>query len=830
MITFLDRPPGRAGPAPHPPPALAKMAAAGPSSAMQPIKASGGLPFLPVRNRLFVKYVALVAALMSAVLFANGMLDVWFSYWTHKASLIRIEREQADGAAAAISHFVKEIEGQLGWTVQMPWASDTAPFEQRRRDAWRLLRQVPAISELQQIDPAGREQVRVSRTEPDRVGSGIDLSGEAKFREAMAHTTWYGPVSFRNHSDPYMTLALAGTPRDTGVSVADVDLTFIWDIISKIRVGEGGHAYVVDSLGRLIAHPDISLVLQNADVSRLPQVQAARAAFNGAPGVPEAPARDLQGREVLASYAAIQPLGWFVFVDLPIDEAFAPFRAAIVRIAVLLLAALGLALVGGMVLVRRMVGPIEALRAGAARIGSGDLHQRISISTGDELELLAHQFNEMASRLEDSHAHLEAKVESRTRELEQSVRELRALGEVSQAVNSTLDLENVLSTIVAKAVQLSSTAGGSIYVYDETRQLFELRATYGQTSPSVAMGADHRLDMSDRYVGLIVTRHQPIQIPDIRDEPASRARELILGSGYRAILILPLLWQDDIAGFLVVRRREPGEFPKRTVELLQTFAAQSVLAIKNASLFSALHEKSQQVEIASRHKSQFVANMNHELRTPLHVIIGYTQNVLEGIYGQIPPNLRGVVERIDINGRLLLDLINDVLDVAKMEAGQLKLQKTDYAMKDLVRGALDALEPLAREKRLLLRGEIASDLPYGCGDERRLAQVLMNLIGNAIKFTDAGEVSVRATMSDGAFQVAVRDTGPGIAPADQAKIFDEFHQVDDSSARRKGGTGLGLTIAKRIIELHGGSIWVESAPGAGSTFSFTLPTSIARQP
>src|SRR5262249_42926257 len=155
-------------------------------------------------------------------------------------------------AAASISQFVKEVEGQLGWTVQVPWASDTAPFEQRRHDAWRLLRQVPAISELQQIDPAGHEQVRVSRTEPDRVGSGIDLSGEAKFREAVAHTAWYGPVSFRNNSDPYMTLALAGTPRDTGVSVAEVDLTFIWDIISKIRVGEGGHAYVVDSLGHLI--------------------------------------------------------------------------------------------------------------------------------------------------------------------------------------------------------------------------------------------------------------------------------------------------------------------------------------------------------------------------------------------------------------------------------------------------------------------------------------------------------------------------------------------------------------------------------------------------
>jgi signal transduction histidine kinase len=797
--------------------------------AMQHIKMSGVLPFLPVRNRLFVKYVALFVTLVSAALFANAAFEIWFSYWAHRASLIRIEHEQAEGAAANIGQFVKSIEAQLGWTVQLPWDFHTTP-QQRRDDAWRLLRQVPAITELEQIDPAGLVQVRVSRTEPDEIGSAIDVSGEARFRDAVAHTAWYGPVYFRQNAEPYMTLALAGSPRDTGVSAAEVNLTFIWDVISKIRVGEGGRAYVVDSRGRLIAHPDISLVLQNTDLSHLPQVQAARAALSGEPGDTEPAARDLRGHEVLTSYAAIAPLDWSVFVELPIDEAYAPFYAAIVRTVALLLAALGLALLGGMVLVRRMVVPIEALRAGAARIGSGDLHQQISIRTGDELEVLAQQFNEMARRLEDSHANLEAQVELRTRALEQSVLELRALGEVSQAVNSTLDLENVLATIVAKAVQLSSTAAGSIYVYDEAQQQFGMRATYGAASPPVAMQRAHELDLADRYVGLALTRQQPIQIADILDEPASLAKDLILEAGYRAILVLPLLWQDGVAGLLVVRRREPGEFSKTTVDLLKTFAAQSVLAIQNARLFSALHEKSLQVEIGSRHKSQFVANMSHELRTPLNAILGYTELVLDGIYGDIPARMREVMERVDVNGRHLLGLINDILDVAKMEAGQLQLEMAEYCTKDLVRSALDALEPLAREKRLVLRGEIAAALPFGWGDERRLAQVLMNLVGNAIKFTDAGEVSVRATMTDGALLVAVRDTGPGISKSDQEKIFDEFHQADSSSVRRKGGTGLGLTIAKRIIELHGGSIWVESAPGAGSTFSFTLPTSKARPP
>lgn len=819
MATILDRPSGRAGFLRSPP--LVHNATAWLSVGVQQIKMSDILPSLPVRSRLFVKYVALVVTLVSLTLSANGALDIWFAYGAHKAYLIRIEREQAERAAANISQFMKDIEAQLGWTVQLPW--DSTASTQRRIDARRLLRQVPAISVIEQIDPSGLMRLRVSRSDPDDAGSAIDVSHDPKFRDAVAHTSYYGPIHFRQNSEPYMTLALSGGASDTGVSVAEVNLTFIWDVVSKIKVGDGGQAYVVDSRGHLIAHPDGSSVLQNPDLSHLPQVQAARAALRGESADLEQAARDLQGREVLTSYAAIAPLGWFVFVDLPIEEAFAPFHAAIARIVVLLLASLGLAFLGGMVMVRRMVGPIEALRAGAARIGSGDLRQRISIKTGDELELLADQFNEMASRLADSHTNLEAQVEVRTRALEQSVLELRALGEVSQAVNSTLDLENVLSTIVAKAVQLSSTAGGAIYVYDAPRQYFELRATYGMALPPAAAGSGHVLDIADRYAGLVLTRREPIQIPDFRDEPAGAAKERILSAGYRAVLVVPLLWQDGVAGLLVVRCQEPGAFPKTTVDLLRTFAAQSVLAIQNARLFSELHEKSLQVEIGSRHKSQFVANMSHELRTPLHAILGYTELVLDGIYGEIPERMKEIMERVQVNGRHLLGLINEVLDLSKMEAGQLQLEMAEYSMRDVVQAAVDALEPLAREKRLALRGEIAPHLPAGWGDERRLAQVLTNLIGNAIKFTDAGEVSIRASMEDGSLLVAVRDTGPGISEADQEKIFDEFHQADSSPARRKGGTGLGLSIAKRIIELHGGSIWVESAPGAGSTFSFTLP-------
>jgi signal transduction histidine kinase len=807
-------------------PTLVSEAAAWISALMRHVRVPDVLPFLPVRNRLFVKYVALFVALVSVALLANGGLEILFVYREHKASLIRLQHEQAEVAATKISQFVKGIEAQLGWTVQLPW--DASTFAQRRVDAWRLLRQVSAISELQQLDPSGRERIRVSRTDPDVTDSGLDLSREAKFRDALAHKSYYGPVYFRQNSEPYMTLALSGG-SGTGVSVTEVNLTFIWDVVSMIKVGERGHAYVIDALGRLIAHPEISLVLQNTDLSGLPQVKAARAALERDSIEPGQAGRSPQGREVLTSYAEIAPLGWLVFIDLPIDEAYAPFRATIARTLLLLLAALVLALLGGMFLVRRMVVPIQALRAGAARIGSGDLGQRISIKTGDELESLADQFNDMAAKLQDSYANLEEQVEIRTRELAQSVLELRALGEVSQAVNSTLNLENVLETIVAKAVQLSSAEAGSIYVFDELGGKFELRATYGMDALTIAAFAEQPINVSNRYTSLAVTRKEPIQIPDICDEPEHEMKEVILSAGYRAILIAPLLWQDQIVGLLVVRRREPGAFPKTTVDLLKTFAAQSVIAIQNARLFSEIDEKSRQIEIESRHKSQFLANMSHELRTPLNAILGYTELILDHIYGDIPGRMRGVMERVQVNGHHLLGLINDVLDLSKIEAGQLTLEMTDFSLKHVVEGVLDAVEPLAVEKRINIKGEISPALPAGRGDERRIAQVLLNLVGNAIKFTDAGEVSVAASSTDGAFLVAVRDTGSGISETDQCKIFDEFQQADSSSIRRKGGTGLGLSIAKRIIELHGGSIWVESKLGEGSTFSFTLPISRKEQ-
>jgi signal transduction histidine kinase len=284
---------------------------------------------------------------------------------------------------------------------------------------------------------------------------------------------------------------------------------------------------------------------------------------------------------------------------------------------------------------------------------------------------------------------------------------------------------------------------------------------------------------------------------------------------------------DHIFGALVVRRRQPGEFPKATVDLLQTFATQSVLAIQNARLFTEIEEKSRQLEVASQHKSQFLANMSHELRTPLNAILGYTELMIDNIYGEVPAKMRGVLDRVQSNGRHLLGLINDVLDLSKIEAGQITLSVDDYSLGDIVQGVITSVESLATEKRLNLKIDVPPDLPAGRGDERRIAQVLLNLVGNAIKFTDQGEVAISASATNGAFTIAVRDTGPGIPLSEQVKIFEEFHQADNSATKTKGGTGLGLSIAKRIIEMHGGHISVQSSPGFGSTFSVSLPVNVS---
>jgi len=478
---------------------------------------------------------------------------------------------------------------------------------------------------------------------------------------------------------------------------------------------------------------------------------------------------------------------------------------------------------------RNLAGPIRALQEGAARIGRGDLKSRIDIKTGDELQSLADHFNQMAGQLQASYANLEDKVEERTRQLARSVTELEALGEVSRAISSTLDLRAVLDSILAHACQLADSGAGAIYVYDPVRRQFDLEAGHNMGDDLIAAVREHPIRLGDALIGQCAERRDAVQIDDLTKAPPHPLFELHLSAGVRALLAVPLLHQNEVIGALIVRRKRVGAFADSTVSLLQSFAAQSAVAIQNARLFEEIDEKSRELAAASRHKSEFLASMSHELRTPLNAVLGYAELIQDGIYGDVPTKTREVLERIQANGRHLLGLINDVLDLSKIEAGQLKLENADYALRDVVQTIQASTESLAAEKKLALRVMLPDILPDARGDERRIAQVLLNLVGNAIKFTDAGEVVVSVAVDETTFEIAVTDTGQGIPVDEQQKIFEEFHQVDSSSTRRKGGTGLGLAISKRIVELHGGRIWVESEPGCGSSFRFVIPIQVERR-
>jgi GAF domain-containing protein len=418
-------------------------------------------------------------------------------------------------------------------------------------------------------------------------------------------------------------------------------------------------------------------------------------------------------------------------------------------------------------------------------------------------------------------------VQARTRELARSVEELRALGEVSRAVNSTLDLETVLATIVAKAVQLSNTDAGVIYVLDELDRTLRVRATYGLSDELVEAIRGQPAGASDALRRAIQDR-QPQEIADIRDEPPSPVREIAMRAGFRARLVVPLVGADRVVGALVIRRKQTGKFPNNIVELLQTFAAQSVLAIQNARLFREIEDKSRQLQLASEHKSQFVASMSHELRTPLNAIIGLTEMMVKNAVQFGTEKAQEPLQRVNRAGTHLLGLINQVLDLSKIEAGKLELNPQTVQLAPLINEVIGTAGQLAEQNKNRLVVDAEENLGTLTVDPMRLRQILLNLLSNAFKFTKEGEVTLRARrVANGRdwIELAVADTGIGMTAEQKAKLFEEFSQADATTAQKFGGTGLGLAISRKLARMMGGDVTVTSEPGKGSVFTVRLPCS-----
>ena len=1122
-----------------------------------------------LRGRLFRKYLLLIISLVSVALLASGGIGLYFSYQEHRAALASLQHEKAIAASSRIEQYIRQVSQQLAY-ASLPQI-DAADVELRRIEFLKLLRQAPEVTDISQLDATGKEQIVVSRLGMDIVSSVKDRAQDPAFLNAKRGQPWFGPVYFRKETEPYMTVATRSGGPGSPVTVAELNLKFIWDVVSRIKIGEKGKAYVVDSRGLLVADPDIGLVLRKTNMSALPHVKAAVGVRDADAPVMESV--DLGGVAVLTSVAPIDPLDWQVFIEQPVSEVFTKLNASIVRTGLLLLAGLVLSAVAASALARSMVRPIRTLDEGARRIGAGDLEQQIVIRTGDELEGLADQFNRMTAQLGESYAGLERKVEERTAEVTESLQYQVAISDVLRVISeSQTDVTPVFEAIMDSALRLFGVSISAVFRYDG--RLVHLIATRGWSEAAVNdarrhyPAPPHREMMSGRIIlsgqvqveedthtdpdydpttaqvggwrrmigapmlkdgvvlGAIVvawpepgktpqrqsdllktfadqaviaienarlitetrealdqqtaiaeilrvissspTDTQPVfdaivracqrlfdgravafsvprgglietvafaddgtrgvreggflqpwpldrgsaagacmldaRIVNVADTEAGvlefpRMRDLALALGYRSGLFVPLLkdgqaigmigilratvgefgdqetalartfadqaviaienarlitetrealaqqtatagvlqvisssmadaqpvfdaivascqglfggmavnlllpegerlcrvaraardssagsvgeqgpdhfpldlhsvsgacvlqgrvmaianadavavdfpltpelarsigWRSGLfvpllsegkgVGCIGILRAEAGSFDAKAISLAQTFADQAVIAIQNARLFNEIRDKSRQLEIANQHKSEFLANMSHELRTPLNAIIGFSEVLLERMFGELNEKQDDYLKDIFTSGKHLLSLINDILDLSKIEAGRMELDLGDFDAAQALANAMTLVRERAQTHGIALSLEAAGGIGELRADERKFKQILLNLLSNAVKFTpDGGKVVVRATPTGGGIEVAVSDTGVGISAEDQLVVFDEFKQVGRHYTNKHEGTGLGLALTKRFVELHGGTLTLQSEPGVGSTFIFTIP-------
>ncbi len=951
------------------------------------------------RWRLFPKYATLIIALVASMLIASGAIGLYFSYRENQDHLLALQEEKANGAATRIEQYVLDIQQQLSWTALPRVDAGADPLEARRIEYLKLLRQAPAITEVVWVDADGKEQMRVSRLAMDALTSGTEMSREPKFLEAKAGKIHYSPVYFRKGTEPYMTISRPAGPGG-GVTVAEVNLKFVWEVVSRIKIGQAGLAYAVDANATLIAHPDISLVLKKTDMRSLPQVAALASAQAQATSL----GRNLKGEQVFSAHATIPTLRWTVFVEAPRAEILAPLFTTLLRMALVLAAALALSMAASFFLARALVRPLRALQAGAERIGAGELDQRIDVRTGDELEGLADQFNRMTAQLGESYAGLERKVEQRTAEVTESLAYQTAISDVLRVISeSPTDVSPVFEAIMDSARHLLGSSMSGVFRFDG--QLLHLVASRNWSEEALIHGKQSYpcAPSAGRLSGRVILTRQTVSIEDALADPSydlgtastsgwrrmlgtpllkdgapigvlnmawaepgptpqkqadllrtfadqaviaienvrlvnetkealeqQRASAAVLGAisssientrpvfeailascqhlfeghlvgltlvspdqrvqlaayhgpneaamrqlyplpldrssgtgcaildatvvqysdsdpaagmprgvkggaeilGFHSIVFAPLMSEGRGIGALWVGRLASGPFHDKQVTLLKTFADQAVIAIQNARLFHEIQDKSQQLELANKHKSEFLANMSHELRTPLNAIIGFSEVLAEQMFGEVSDKQLEYLKDIHSSGQHLLSLINDILDLSKIEAGRMELDLTAFNLPLLLDNCTILVRERALRHGLTLRLAVEDGVGDWVADERKVKQIIINLLSNAVKFTPAGgSVTLKARQVEpepGAagtpmVEIAVMDTGVGIAADQQALVFEEFRQAGGDYLRKSEGTGLGLSLAKSFVELHGGKIRLQSEIGKGSTFAFYLP-------
>jgi class 3 adenylate cyclase/HAMP domain-containing protein len=572
-----------------------------------------------LREGLFAKYVIALVGLVVFVLAVNGAMEIWISYRGIKTSLTDGMSEKAEATAKRIQQSMSDLERQINWVTR----TSSYKIEDRRADYAQLLNQVPYVSQLTLLSGQGREQLRMTR-QTVNYGSNADFSRDLRFTETATRGTSFATPYFRD-GRPFTSISLPHS--DSQVTVAEIDLRFLQDFFGDTEVGRVGFAYIVDSKGQVLASsakgPEIG-----QDVSRLPQVAAIKGSLLSE-------GKDIAGNDVLTTVSAVPRIGWFVFFEQPTAQALTPIRDQLVRIALLIAMGLVTAIIAGTVMARRMLVPIKALRAGARRLGAGEFDHRIEVKTADELEELADQFNGMASQLAETYSGLEAKVKERTRDLAQSINELKVLEEVGRAVSSSLDLNAVLPTVAARALEITHADAVLIYGYDAANRTFNLTESIG--IDKAAEGKHLAIDADNSPLGEAAAKSEPIAIPNLVDITDHPLRDVVVEAGFQSVLIVPLVDQQGILGSLVVLRQNAGEFSDNLIGLMKTFAHQSVLAMRNARLFSEVDHKSRELEMAN----STVREQADKLQEQTHQLIDWNKSLEERVETQL-----GEIERI----------------------------------------------------------------------------------------------------------------------------------------------------------------------------------------
>ncbi len=784
------------------------------------------IPFLrspgPRRSRLVRNYFFTFVILVGGGMIASGLTEFYFRYHETQEQVGLLQAEAADAALMKIAQYILNIEGQMKSTSLSEQIAYQGLSSTRKFQLMKLLYVAPAISEAAALGDDGTPRLHVSRFRTILPHEEMDYSKSPGFLQARQGLTFFGPVYFLRESEPYMTIAvpIEEYPGSVvGVLQTEVNLSSIWEIVRDIQVGKTGYAYIVARSGDVIAHPNISTVLQRRNAGHLEQVKAA---LRPAPNIqrPESiVTQGLNGDKVLSSYAYLPGLDWAVIIERPLAEAYEPLNASVLRTSTLLMVGLGMAVVASFYMARRVVRPLNQLRAGVERIGGTDLNHRIQINTGDEIESLAEEFNNMA-------------------------RQRQAMIQLSRALASELTLNAVCNEFVngiKNYVPYDRVLISRIDSDGRRETLFFQSSVTGETQESIAqMYSNVRGQTATDWIvkeGRPFIRDNTLMGRDFdSDEQLSRI-------GILSYTLVPLFFRKRLVGRLHLGSKKPNTYDEHHAAFLVAASEWLTIAIENARLYEqekhhanelkkAVFERTRELVSANdrlkeldRMKSDFLSNVSHELKTPLTAIEGLADNMLDGVTGPLNGKQTGYMSGIKECTVRLERLINDLLDISIIEAGKTKLRHSLFSISDLLEQVTNTLKPIADAKQVGIEIASSEAHPNAYADRDKITQVITNLIGNAIKFTpNQGNITIKLSAgAQGWLQVAIMDTGPGVPGEAANKVFDEFYQLTPPGREKSKGVGLGLAISKKLVEMHGGCIRVDSSDDRGSTFSFTVP-------